>query len=322
LSSLTPPINSATGLTSQCLAPEQSTSNNFVSLAAPSISFNAAAVCHQPAPKLPSDVLFGLPASPQVNTSASFPLLNSAGNSLQEASDSSCSIKPIAIELCSGSARLSSHLLAGGMHVIPIDHSRNEHTSIVPNIILDLSDDCQADIISELIKSGNVDYLHAGVPCGTASRAREIRLKDGSKGPPPLRSAEHLLGLPGLSAINKLKVEKANRIYANVSRIIRVCIEFHVLITIENPKNSWLWSFPDYLKLLDLGFVDSVFQHCRWNPDDMPSRAKWQRIRTNLPSLLRLEGNCTAAHIHYHGVSQQMGNSLLKGKQNIRRAYA
>ena len=41
--------------------------------------------------------------------------------------------------------------------------------------------------------------VHIAPPCGTCSRARGIPMADGSKGPQPLRSAEHPLGIPSLN---------------------------------------------------------------------------------------------------------------------------
>lgn len=206
--------------------------------------------------------------------------------------------KPIFIELCAGSAGLSLYVNAEGFRSIPVDHSRCDHKSKVPCVILDLSDPAQAQIIINLLRSGNVAAIHAGVPCGTASRAREIALPGGRKGPPQLRSKEFPWGIPGIGPIDQLKVDKANLIYKNVATILDVAIELGILVSIENPKNSYLWDLPWYSNLLSRGFFDVVFQHCRWNPNDMPSRAKWTRIRTNCNQLLNLAGPCTQLHQH------------------------
>ena len=206
--------------------------------------------------------------------------------------------KPIFVELCSGSANLSLFVKAEGMHVLAIDHARNEHKSKIPNVVIDLSNVEQSQIIIDLIRSGQVEGLSAGIPCGTASRARNIPLPGGERGPVPLRSAEQPWGLPNLSSANQLRVDKANAIYRNVALIIQTAIEFKVLVFIENPRGSFLWDIPFYKNLLAQGFVDVDFQHCRWNPSSMDSRAKWTRFRTNCASLIQCAGICTQKHAH------------------------
>lgn len=216
--------------------------------------------------------------------------------------------KPIFIELCSGSARLSLHMQKLGCHVIPVDHKRNDHKSLVPAVILDLSDKSQCKIILDLLDSGNVACISAGIPCGTSSRAREIALPGGG-GPRPLRSAEFLLGLPGLSKLDQLKVDKANAIYHNVSEILDKAILLMVLILLENPRGSWVWLFPWFLALLSRGFFDVDFQHCKWNDDETPSRPKWTRLRTNIKQLAALAGVCTRKHLHL-GWGQKQGGGF------------
>jgi hypothetical protein len=206
--------------------------------------------------------------------------------------------KPIFVELCSGSANLSLFVKAEGMHVVPIDHARNEHRSKVPNVVIDLSNSRQAQIILDLISSGKVAALSAGIPCGTASRARNIPLPGGEKGPVPLRSAEFPWGLPNLSTANQLRVDKANDIYKNVARIIHAATGRDIFVLIENPQRSFLWDIPYYRDLLHQGFVDVDFQHCRWNSSAMASRAKWTRLRTNCKNLLQCAGVCTQTHVH------------------------
>ena len=208
------------------------------------------------------------------------------------------SVKPIFIELCSGSAGLSLAMQNQGFHCVPVDHSRNEHKTKIPTVVLDLAENSQADIVIQLLHSGNVAAVFAGVPCGTAFRAREIALSNGRPGPPQLRSSTCPLGIAGLSELNQFKVDKANRIYSNVARILDVATSLLILIMIENPKNSYLWDINWYSRLLCRGFVDIIFQHCKWNPDNQPSRAKWTRVRTNCKELLELSGQCFRKHVH------------------------
>ena len=83
----------------------------------------------------------------------------------------------------------------------------------------------------------------SGVPCGTASRAREIPIEGG--GPEPIRSPEFPDGLPNLRHRDKERVRKANLVDAAACRLILTCHETGTAWTLENPTNSlfWLTSF-------------------------------------------------------------------------------
>ena len=204
----------------------------------------------------------------------------------------------IVIELCAGSAILSFHLKGRGMQAIPVDHARNTHRSLLPTVKIDLADWNACLIVVSVIDSGNVEVIWSAVPCGTCSRAREIPLASGKPGPPPLRNAAFVRGIPGLSAINQLRVDKANLIYDNNIAIFRAASRHQCLMAVENPGNSWLWKFPDYDALLKIGFEDTLMQNCKWTANDTPCRAKWSRLRTNIPGMTQLAGPCGQKHVH------------------------
>ena len=145
----------------------------------------------------------------------------------------------VSVELCAGSGVLSLHLKAEGLHIVPVDYIRNSHSSHVPSLVLDLSISSQADIIIQLIAAGMVVFIHAGVPCGTCSRAREIPLR-GSHSPKPLRSELCPMGLPNLNESDQARIDKANSVYLNCARIIDEAIRKNIFVTIENPRNSLL----------------------------------------------------------------------------------
>ena len=82
--------------------------------------------------------------------------------------------------------------------------------------------------------------------CGTCSRARERSLapslrRQGAPEPAPLRDELHLLGKPNLKPHDKIKVGKANQIYANAVFLLQICFELNCIVSIENPARSWLW---------------------------------------------------------------------------------
>jgi hypothetical protein len=83
-----------------------------------------------------------------------------------------------------------------------------------------------------------------------------------------------------------------------VASLIRQLIQSNNIIIIENPRGSWLWELPKFSDLLNLGFVDVDFHHCKWCPSTAKCRAKWTRLRTNCPALLQLAGPCHQKHVH------------------------
>ena len=79
--------------------------------------------------------------------------------------------QPFAVEICCGQASLSRSLLDAGFAVLAVDHVM--HAPQAPVTLLDLTEPNQQDILIDLLESRPPDYIHLGMPCGTASRARE-----------------------------------------------------------------------------------------------------------------------------------------------------
>ena len=97
-----------------------------------------------------------------------------------------------------------------------------------------------------LIKGKMVDFVWIGIPCGSWSRARRAPLK--SKMPSPLRgdTADTILGLPGLSALDQARVEGGNRTANFVADIVKLCVRWEVPCVVENPQSSRLWQSPQF----------------------------------------------------------------------------
>ena len=82
--------------------------------------------------------------------------------------------------------------------------------------------------------------MHLGIPCGTASRARERPVAPalqamGVPNPPPLRSAQFPLGMPNLSGIHQAKIESANKLYRLAVEILVYCHRRNIVVSVENP---------------------------------------------------------------------------------------
>ena len=221
---------------------------------------------------------------------------------------------PVFMEACCGCARLSFELKSKGFSVLPVDWIHNKHKAKLPVIKIDLSSPKQVDILISLVKQDAVNIIWAAVPCGTASRAREIPLSDGSRGPRQLRSSAYPRGLPNLSESERQRVEKANDIYDSVATLLETAVQVGVGIVVENPRGSYLWEFQWYKQLLDrVGFFDTDFQHCKWSPETA-SRPKWTRLRSNIPELGQLAGPCELKHEHLGWGQTVLGQFVTAGE--------
>ena len=80
----------------------------------------------------------------------------------------------IAIEVCCGAAGLSCALRDAGFCVKPVDWHGNRHQPPIPFLRIDLCAEDGQRRLWELLREGNVAYVHCAPPCGTFSKARLI----------------------------------------------------------------------------------------------------------------------------------------------------
>ncbi|CAK0898069.1 unnamed protein product, partial [Prorocentrum cordatum] len=86
--------------------------------------------------------------------------------------------------------------------------------------------------------------------CGSAALAKAVHAAGwASEGSAALRDDANLYGLPLLAAADAEKVRIANRLLANVLRLLAAAVEAGVPFSLENPRSSRLWLVP---KLLDM----------------------------------------------------------------------
>lgn len=174
----------------------------------------------------------------------------------------------VCIELCAGSANLSRHLQQAGFQSIGIDHSRNVHNTKMHVIQIDLTKPSSFGLVKSIIDEGCVFYIHMAPPCGTASAARSRPiaahlLAAGFPNPKPLRSKSRPLGLEGLSLENKQRVEQANRIYELCAKVVHICLQRSIAVSLENPENSLMWQIPYMKDLISNPALEKVvFDQC------------------------------------------------------------
>ena len=123
-----------------------------------------------------------------------------------------------AIELFCGSGNLTlamKHFLPNSCGVD--NHTKGRKLKVIP---LDLSTASAQQLVTEWCTSLQCIWVHFGVPCGTASRARLRRLSRRYHGPSPLRTARYPDGLPNLKPALHARVLKANALYVFMVELI------------------------------------------------------------------------------------------------------
>ena len=160
--------------------------------------------------------------------------------------------------------------------------------------------------------------IHFGLPCGAGSRARERKVAQhlvaaGAPTPRPLRSAAHVLGIPGLNAIEQAKVDSSNALTAFCVEILRLAFRRGWKVIVENPTRSWLWAVLAYYVRLtkDEPFI-SWYCHLSVIDFDMcmhgGTRDKRTRFLTSAHELNRLALDCDKSHQHQSWSARQIAS--------------
>ena len=216
--------------------------------------------------------------------------------------------QPFAVEICCGKASLSRSLIDAGFSVLAVDHML--HDPQVPVTLLDLTLVQHQNILIDLLNSRPPDYIHLGMPCGTASRARDKpvardKVLQGAPQPLPLRSADHPLGLPHINpdSISGVRLSKANQLYRFAIEILLIALRYNSVISLENPHRSWFWAAilayvqaqhnPQLVKFWD-SLVEVFFHNCCHGGQ----RRKGTRWKSTPGVFERLSATCANDHEH------------------------
>ena len=168
-----------------------------------------------------------------------------------------------------------------------IDHEDNKLDPCVPVTIRDLRE--EEDVRDILKMLPNAGYVHMAPPCGTFSRARDI----GSYGLRPLRNAEHVEGIPGLTGTDLARVQSANAVTNAIMRIMRACIRLEVPFTVENPTRSWIWQYRAMPNLISRLHVYDCHMCMHGG-----LRKKATRLVSNSPDFKGMRRLCDGSHEH------------------------
>ena len=218
----------------------------------------------------------------------------------------------LVVELCAGTAILSKTAAARGFRTMPVDN--NSRRAPGKNVLrIDLADPKAVAQLLEIIQSerDRVAMVFIAPPCGTASLARERKLlrwaRKGFRIPVPLRNAQFPDMLPGLSSMDKKKVELASQLYAQVTRISVTCISLGILVVIENPATSlcWLTSFFVELKAFCSGHNVDFHSCCHGG-----QRPKHTRFWVSQQVFHQLSMFCDGSHWHKPWTPRRVGSRL------------
>ena len=128
----------------------------------------------------------------------------------------------IFVELFCGTAGLCAEVRRLGLSSsVGVDAHISKQTKS-PVLRIDMTTSHGMDLVWRILQQDNCVACHLGPPCGTSSRARDIRRAHGPD-PKPLRSETFPNGLPTLKNVDKRRVELANILYDQCARIFEYC---------------------------------------------------------------------------------------------------
>ena len=213
------------------------------------------------------------------------------------------------VEICCGCARLSKECQSKGLRSLGIDWKGCKDKPEGRVIWLDLTIDHGMSELMDILEANkkSLKVVFMSPPCGTASRAREIRrFKKDARGkvldPKPLRSDDHPDGLPTLYGAGLAKVKAANKLYENMIKLALWSDANKLIWIIENPSNSHMWETKHFKELRTLKWQDKLqrpysrcqFQNCM-HGGDRPKKTTLLNAGIDLSSL---ELMCDNSHSH------------------------
>ncbi|CAE7727675.1 SLC24A2, partial [Symbiodinium necroappetens] len=145
--------------------------------------------------------------------------------------------KPMFIEICAGSALLSSIAREAGFDILPIDAGRKVPRAYAHVLRLDLREALTLQFLHNVLRNRTVAWLHFSLPTGTIGRV--------------FRSSAAPLGLPNLQEPLASQVVAANKILDQVAALLQsVAISFPTVgVSVEHPLGSVVWELPAFARL-------------------------------------------------------------------------
>ena len=221
------------------------------------------------------------------------------------------------VEIFAGSAKLSAKASSRGFRTTSIDHDRNVHKAHHQLLLMDLTDGGAQSLFFSMFHEEPPAAIAMAPPCGTCSRARERKLPNMPDAPKPLRDAAHPFGFPWLQGISLTKVLQSNILYSFVVDVLFFAFTHNIVVSIENPLNSWLWVILKELVMRHpsqafrrwFNNLEAVeFSNCAWGGDS-PKMTKWLSTNSVYTELNR---PCPGNHYHKPYEAVRTGNKSVK----------
>ena len=174
----------------------------------------------------------------------------------------------VIIEIFAGTSRVTACLRQIGLRsCFGVDHVKVKNLS-GPVSVADLTKPEGVALLMSWINTRTVLGIFLAPPCGTASRARSIKLTGNLKRkyqnePRPLRSNSQPNGVSGLSWLNKVKISKANKLYHLTAQLVKHCVEKGLLVCVENPQYSLFWATTFWQEVAHM-VMYSTFHTCQY----------------------------------------------------------
>ena len=146
---------------------------------------------------------------------------------------------------------------------------------------LNLTDPKVFDGIDASVDEGEWDGIHSGFPCSSFSR---VRWRDATGGAPPVRSKDHIYGLPGNSPQQQVEADRGTLMASRSAWIHKKQVTssrrrgIPEVSTMENPPGSQdsgsAWDLPEMMQVISETKSSEVeFNTCAY----MSSRERWYK---------------------------------------------
>ena len=194
---------------------------------------------------------------------------------------------PFFLEIFAGQAGITEAVQLMGVPALPpVD-------VVVSDLVSEAADVLElavGETIMAIIAARLVFLLHCGTPCNTFTAARK---DDG--GPPPLRSRDAPLGLPGLSWQNQALVFMGNLFLIRTCEACTLVFNLGGNFTIENPLLSLMWATTMMDQLVhDTRALAVDFDQCAFGaPSKKPTRLLCSAEHFEVLQVL-----CPGGHVH------------------------
>ena len=215
----------------------------------------------------------------------------------------------VIIEIFAGTSRVTACLRQIGLRsCFGVDHVKVKNLS-GPVSVADLTKPEGIALLMSWINSRTVLGIFLAPPCGTASRARSIKLPRNLKRkyhsePRPLRSNSQPNGVSGLGWLDKFKISKANKLYHLTAQLVKHCVKEGLLVCVENLQYSLFWATTFWQQVSHL-VMYSTFHTCQYGS----KRLKRTMFAHNHPSFAAINMKCpgvSSSHRHDKwGVTKQ-----------------